>query len=584
MLLFISVMSVMTASCAGTKWVIQPESVVDYRDGVLVESYEYIRPLTDPTPRQPVMQYELRTVNVMEYPQRTESQRYVQHYRVRPGLLALSLATSAAVLYVANAPKVATEGGFKNQKTILNSAGGVLALSGLLAMKPHGAPVATEERRMLGITGTVMLRDTVTYIGDAVDEARLTIRYKDQLLTDRAYKEFVKGRMVFDLAREVGDIPVQGVDPGFFELEIQTGETSFRQNVPVTSVLAQYVVVSEETTPLRSAPRHVPQNILTDISQGSRLLYQETYDEDWIKVLYGVATTYVKRSDVQLIWRSMTAESENVIITRHDARFGSVDVETLIPAGITHPDMITVSLNNSAFLTGLPQKQIATDDADIIRRYFTVALGTPDNKLLNIQNPERFDFEELFAFGGRNTGLRTTLQDSSTLFIYINGMGIASRSERKLFLLPSDSRPDDPELIAVPVDQLLSAISRLPFKQCVIFFDTEFNTAEGPLSRDMSENMLREISLDFLNRPNTALIFSALPGQKTGSYISSDRNINNKYSIATYFFVKAIQENRRSINDIFSHLDHNVTFTSRLLHNRPQDPILLGNRDLSIAP
>ncbi len=578
-------------ACSGTKWVIQPDPVVDYRSGTVVDSYEYIRQLNEPTPRQPVVQFELRTVNVTEYPQRVESQRYVQRYTPRPGLLAVSLAASAAVFYVANAPNVASEGSFENQKLILNSAGAVLALSGLLAMRPDGKPVATEEKRLLGQTGTVALRDTVSYVSDAVDEARVSVRYKGQVLVDSLRKEFLRGRLVLDLAREVPNLPASGVDPGVLEVTVASRDARSVTDIPVESVLAQYVTVTAESTPLRSGPREVPSNILTDIAQGSQLQYQETYDQQWIRVLYGVASTYVAREDVELVWRAVVPSNESLVITEREASFGSIDVEAGIPAAsATDPRAFAVLVGNSDFLTGIPRKREASRNVNIVQRYVESAAGVPPNRVLSMVNPERFDFEELFAFGNRSTGLRMRLDDSSKLFVFLSGRGLlAGNDPESLYLLPSDSRPDDLTIAAVRLADLFRALGRLPFAQCVVVLDTEFGTSSmwddsrAPAS-PVPRQVLEEAAASFLNRPNTALLVGAQPGQFAGAYTSADGKTDNRYGIASYFFVKAIKEHRKTVGDIFRYMDNNVNFTSRLLHNRPQDPMLLGNPDLQIVP
>src|SRR5690606_9191069 len=102
-------------------------------------------------------------------------------------------------------------------------------------------------------------------------------------------------------------------------------------------------------------------------------------------------------------------------------------------------------------------------------------IGVPDDRLLTLNNPERFDFEELFSFGGRQTGLRTMIDDSTRLFIFISGRGYYDESDSEsLYLLPSDARPEDPSLAAIRLDDLFKAFSRLPFAQSIIVIDADF--------------------------------------------------------------------------------------------------------------
>lgn len=581
------VVAIAISSCSATKWVIQPDPVVDYRAGETIESYSFVRQTNAPTPNRPIVEFELREVNVVEYPERTQSQRFVQQYRLRPGLVALSLASSAAVLYVANSPNVNTEGGFKNQKLVLNTAAAVLAASGFVALKPDGAPIPTDERRLLAQTGTVVLRDTVSYVADAPTEAYVSVNYRGEPLVQNVRKEFIGGRLLYDINREVRFVPVQSIDPGNLEIEVAVfGDTS-RIEIPVISVMAQYVRVTAESTPLRSGPRDVPGNILADIVSGSQLQYQETYDSDWLRVLYGVASTYVRRSDVELIWRPLGRTDESLVVTEREANFGRIDIENNIPdRNPKSDDAYAVIISNSDYLAGLPRRRVAGMNGDIIERYATSTLAVRNNRTLTLNNPERFDFEELLGFSGRQTGLRATLDDESKLFVYISGMGYAEGDDPSMvYLLPSDARPDDPTITAVKLQEAFNALSRLPYNQCIVVVDVDYvsnpSNATGTVGTSGFE-LYRQIAADFLNRPNTAVIFTNQVQQKSGEYVSRDGRVNNRYSIGTYFFAKALKENRSRVGDIFQFMDNNINFTSRLLHDRAQSPVFLGNPDLRL--
>lgn len=576
------------SSCSGTKWVIHPEPVVDIRSGEVIENFSFVRQINIPTPERPIVEFELRDVNVIEYPQRTQSQRNVQQYKLRPGLLALSLASSAAVTYVANTPSVNMEGGFKNQKVILNSAAAVLAASGFLALKPDGMPIPTEERRLLAQTGTIVLRDTISYVSDSPTPSLVTVTYQGQTLIDNVRKEFMSGKMLFDINREVQFIPAQSVEPGNLEFKFEALGTISQIDVPVTTVMAQYVRVTSASTPLRSEPRDVPNNILTDIVKESQLEYKETYDSEWLRVLYGVASTYVLRADVELIWRPLSRIGESLVITEREANFGRIDIENNIPVRATKVDKgYAVIVGNSDYLAGLPRRSISGINMDIIQRYTSQTLGMRNENMLNLRNPERFDFEELLGFGGRQSGLRSSLNDESMLFIYISSMGyIDSDEQATMYLLPSDTRPDDPAVSALRLEDLFRTLGRLPFQQCVVVVDIDYITDAN--SQDIALAMngyetYRQIATEFINRPNTAIIFTNQLQQKSGDYVSRDGRVNNRYSIGSYFFARALKENRSRIGDIFQFMDNNINFTSRLLHDRAQSPVFLGDPDLRLT-
>jgi hypothetical protein len=63
----------------------------------------------------------------------------------------------------------------------------------------------------------------------------------------------------------------------------------------------------------------------------------------------------------------------------------------------------------------------------------------------------------------------------------------------------------------------------------------------------------------------------------------SEEGEDKKHHIFPYFFAKALQERKTTLSDIYQYLERNVSYTSRKLFDRPQDPLLLGNTQLNLA-
>jgi len=574
-------------SCSGTKWIVEPEPVIDYKSRSLKLEYVYPLLVNSPSPRQPVLEFELISVNESEYPKRIESRRHVQQYGLRPGLIAVTLLSSAALVYAANSPNVSFDTGLKNQKLILNATAGVLTTSGFLAVKPVGKPLPTDERRMMAQVGTVLLRDSTAYRNEKIMSAYISVSFKDSILVNRVRREFVNGKLLFDVSRELPFFPVQMVDPGEFIVQIDVAGNTNSTRIPVSSVMSQFVRVTSPSTPLRSTPREVPSNILSHIVTGSQLLYQETHDADWIRVLYGVASTYIKRSDIEFIWRSLANNTESLVITSREADFGTVDIERDIPTfrGKSDSQSSSLIIANSDFLSGISQKPNSIVNSDIINRYLATTAGLTQTNIIKLQNSDRIELEDVFSFQGRQTGLKSVLSDSSSLFVYLTGKGFFDQESGSLLFLPSDTRPDLPTITGIDLETILNAIARLPYKQCIIILDIDypinFDTEQFAAQRTDNEPY-ESLIRNFISRPNTAMIFSNHFSQPSGEYKSTDGRINNRYSIATYFFIKALKEQRTAIGDIYQFMENNINFTSRLLHNRAQSPVFYGDPSLRL--
>jgi hypothetical protein len=576
------------SSCSGTKWIVQSEPVIDYKSPSLKLEYVYPLLINTPTPRQPVLEFEIISVNESEYPKRLQSRRHVQQYGLRPGLIAVTLIGSAALLYVANSPNTMIDTGLNNQKLILNVSAGVMAASGFIAVKPVGKPLPTEETKLMNQVGTILLRDSTSYKNETILNAFVSVSYMDSILVNRVRREFVNGKMLLDMSREVPLFPVSLIDPGEFVIQIEVAGNVGTTKIPVSSVMSQFVRVRSSSTPLRSSPREVPSNILSNIVTGSQLLYQETHDAEWIRVLYGAASTYLKRTDVDFIWRPIEKNNESLVITSREADFGSVDIERDIPIfrGLLDLNKKALIIGNSDYLSGIAQKSNSLFNADIINRYLTTTAGISSENRINLQNPDRVDLEEIFSFQGRQTGLKNVLTDSSSLVIYITGKGYLDQQSGSLFYLPSDTRPDLPTITGIEFESIFNSVARLPFKQCIIYVDVDFSTnfdSEHFVNQLTDNEPYEKVIRNFLTRPNTAIIFSNQLSQSTGEYKSADGRLNNRYSIATYFFTKAIKEQRASVGDIFQFMENNINFTSRLLHNRAQSPVFFGDSSLRLV-
>lgn len=573
------------SACSGTKWIMEPEPVTDYKSPTVLNEYIYPILINTPNPRQPILEFEVVTINESEYPKRLESRRHVQQYGLRPGLITLSILSSAALVYVANSPNVSFDSGLENQNLIFNVSAGVLTAASFLAVKPIGKPLPTDEKRLMSKVGSVVLRDSSAYREETILGAYVTVSYRDSVLVNRVRREFVNGKLLLDISRDLPFVPAAVVDPGEFVVKIEVGGSEGVTRVPISSMMSQFVRVTSQSTPLRSSPREVPSNILSHIVTGSQLLYQETYDADWIRVLYGAASTYIKRSDVQFIWRPLQTSNESLIITSRDLEFGSIDIERDIPKYQDNKNLSSFSLiiGNSDYLTGIHQRPISLPNSDIVSRYASSSFGNPDNNITKLQNADRIELENIFSFQGRQTGLNNLLSDSSTVFIYITGKGFYDQQSEALYYLPSDSRPDLPTITGIDLTSIFDAIARVPFRQCMVFMDIDFSVNlenDQITSQRTNADLYQQAIRNFILRPNTAVVFSNDITQHSGDYKSLDGRVNNRYSIASYFFLKAIKEQRSSIGDIFQYIENNINFTSRLLHNRPQTPVFFGDPSL----
>jgi hypothetical protein len=106
---------------------VQETPANDLNQSKLISSEPILSIRTQPNPDNPVVVFEVRSLNTVQFPQRVEQRRFVQKYRPRYGLMVLGLAGSAGLLYMANSTAVLENGLTDNQRLGVNVSAGVLA-------------------------------------------------------------------------------------------------------------------------------------------------------------------------------------------------------------------------------------------------------------------------------------------------------------------------------------------------------------------------------------------------------------------------------------------------------------------------
>src|SRR5690606_7567387 len=84
------------------------------------------------------------------------------------------------------------------------------------------------------------------------------------------------------------------------------------------------------------------------------------------------------------------------------------------------------------------------------------------------------------------------------------------------------------------------------------------------------------------NNSANSVIFAGSLDQTAGNYQSADLRTDRVHGILTYYFTRALQSGITDIPGIYQYLQRNMTFTSRRLHNRAQDPFALYNEPTNL--
>jgi hypothetical protein len=541
--------------------VVENQYEIDRNDFELITSDQFLTRVGSISPQNPVIQFEIKSANTFEYTQRVRTDRYIQRYRpsfksVLLGLGGASLATTAAL--VIDQPK-------STQQALLGTAA-LVSLTSFLNMNPVGEPTPTGEVRLLRRTGSITETDTVSASPNISTDVSYTMYHDGEIVAVGDDLEYRNSRFTINLLESFNPEESEYQDDDVITIEIYFNDDIYVNTVPISSFLEQFVVIDTEVTALRDEPVLDSRAILTDLAQGSQLRFVEE-DELWYKVLYGISETYVAKSDAYLIWRPTEFASQLSIITVPNIPFGNIDVESDIPKLVDQNDRsYGFVLANREYQGELSERNFAERDAQLMSAYLEDALSFRSDNIRTVTNVENQQ-QLVLAYNRLANDMRG---DQKRLIVYISGYVTAGENGEMLLFGTGGSTSSK-----INLNSFFSGISRLPVEELIVLLDVDNIDDENQVLIEPLANQILE------NKANSSIIVSSSETQRSRNY-SRMGGEQKRHSIFSYFIADAIKEGATTVFEIVNHLQRNVDYTSRRLHNQPQHILFFGESDLSL--
>jgi len=568
-------------ACTSARWTVKDKTATDKSDFKVLEQKQFLAPAGEVTPDNPILNINLLSRTKYQYAQKVLVQRNIQKYKLRPGFLAFGLGGAAMAFYVANSPIFG--GNNTSTKSItLNAAGALLAISGFLNMKPVGEPRPTGEEQYLRQTDSIVKVDTVDVKQAKNASASITMQYKGKVIFEEKDRPFKSGHLEIPLANKLSDIPLQGENPGNVSIAVAFEDSNYSYNYPISTILQPYAHIDKQLTELRNSPEESPDNILADLVQGSLVRILDAKNPDWYKVQYGISTNYVLKKDADMVWRPSDFAQENEVVTVPQVPFGNIDVESNIPIlrGQVQ-NAYALIVTNQNYGGDKPERNYAHRDGRLIKQYLSNALGLTEQSIFEMQDVS--DPQKLYDVISQ---IKATANDSTELFAYISGYGTVKKNDNNFRLrFPGTKEYSDGSRNSIPFDQLLQQIASIPSSKTLVLSDVDFSSSISKFNLNMNEQqriITSQVATFSNNQGNKTLLMGERLDQRTGLYFSNSGE-DKKHHIFPYFFAKALQQRKTNISAIYQYLERNVSYTSRRLHDRPQDPLLIGNTSLDLV-
>lgn len=552
------------SACSSTSWVVQ-DDVMDPNDFEKVHTSYFLESTNKATPTNPVVQFSLKASETYHFSTRVRTERYIQRYRPRLSYVLLGAAGTGLSFYAALSDNLIKRPTLEQQYALMGT-GTLLTGLSLLNMRPVGEPKPTGEIRLLRKTGIATEIDTTDAIPYTETAPVVTVTYGGQILIEDAEWRFEGNQININLAEEINT----GIISANETILVEVVYDSLYANYSLTAsdILEQFAVVQAQITALRNSPNTNSDNVLTDLGEGSQLKLISA-GEEWHKVLYGISEAYISAKDAKLIWQPSEFASSLSVVTIPNIPFGMVDVEQDIPV------LGTSSLNSSAFIISnfkfggdLSERAYGERDAKLMEEYFIQAIGIRESRIVKAVNAENtLQIERAYA------RLANSVQPNQSLTVYMNGYAEVRNGE--LYLLGSGNNPQSRQYINL--HSLFSAFTKLPVGTLIIYADLDILNGEN--YTDLLAELAKTITDHMLD---SAIIFSSKESERSRIYSSAEGK-KTRHSIFTYYLADGMKKGNTRMNFLFNYLDRNVTFTSRSIYDRPQNPLFFGNRELSIV-
>ena len=561
------------STCTSSKWSVESTQSIDRTEFNLVDEDVFLEMSQKPDPNMPILVYDVWNVKTYDYSIKIQTNRYLQRYR--PSLTAIFfgvLGASAGYLTAGILPP-------KNSDRYMLLGIGVLSLiTGFAGDRSLDEATSTGEQRLLKQTGVIQLSDTLRATKEPITSPSYTIYNDLEAIAIRNNVAFDKNNYHINLLEDINPSNFLVQENQSIRIELEFNDSLYTQVIPVEDIFERFVVVESEVTALRQNPDNSNNSILTDLVKGSELLLLGDLD-NWYVVRYGITETYISKNDTKLIWRPTDYIDELSIITLPNVPFGNVDVEREIPIRYNENNQAAAFvLSNEFYGDSFPTKRYSERDSKLIEEYLINSLGLGFAGIRTSINTSRI---EQFKFNW-DEFLRLNHANKKQFILYVNGY-VTIDNEGNIIYLLGDQASNTWQNISISLTDLILDVIEVGFIELFIVGDFSFSAEnqESAISRAKYYDAFYALNSTLLNYKNInfGLLFSS--DGRSDSQLYTKQAIAQKYhSIFSYYLADAIKKGNYTSSQLISYVQRNVDYTSRRLHDTPQNIVYFGNANI----
>lgn len=549
--------------------VVDRAAVIDSEEFTILSEKNILILEQEPTVDNPVINFSIGNVLEKELEQRIQVERSIQKYRPKWGIWVIGVTGAAFAGIAANSSLLQTSA-TKSEKIALNITSGLVTALTVLQMKPAEDPVFTGETRLMRRSGFETVTDTVNVARlDTENFVNISVIFKDTTLLEEQNVPLTNGNLSLNIASIVSDSDVEVTEDSQITVQVDYLEEIYQYQISLSNILMKYVEVTEPITVLRNAPALSELNIVTEVGEGSAFQLLESVDENWYRVRFGGSDVFVQKSVTEITWISEASSDAVDVFEFTEAPFGEIDVENSVPIlRNNNPEDRAVIITNGQ-LGYNESSQYIERDFKLFEFYMKSALQMQESQIFRIEVDSTGLWENEF----RNIA---ESDSSGLLYVYISGTSRVENGELHFenSLNQSDSH--------IEMASFFDWFEQINPGKIVLMADLDFNVNSQENGNSTSEAVLQNVANELLRKvPNSALIFSHRPGQDSSLYAGASTE-NKRHHIFLYYWADAIKNRSDTVSEMIRHLENNVDYTSRRLHDKPQEIQAFGNFTISV--
>lgn len=152
-----------------------------------------------------------------------------------------------------------------------------------------------------------------------------------------------------------------------------------------------------------------------------------------------------------------------------------------LPPAPEDPASIAVIIGNGAY-ENLPAAETARNDAGAMYFFLTEHLGFRQDRIIDLRNAKRADFERVFGpVPGSDGELKRLVeaQPNAKVIVYYSGHGATNASHSETYLLPVDAEPYREERGGYPLSTLYANLAALKAQSALVLLESSYGRDHG---------------------------------------------------------------------------------------------------------